>query len=196
VISSEFDAESASLRSHAVTFSLLPQPRSTALPSAVRIGGKSKVELLRALREREVALNSAAEALFRDSRFATLSHLQALQIAVVSVAELGFADGATYEQLVERAVAVGWRECPLETGPHLRLQFLNQPEEAAEAAPARGAAPPGSVTVASPPLDDGDGTVKGFYLRRVDGVSWLRGYRAQRVHVWSPRDVLVWRVSG
>jgi hypothetical protein len=31
----------------------------------------------------------------------------------------------------------------------------------------------------------------GFYLRRVDGVPWLRGYRCWSGHVWAPEDVLV-----
>jgi hypothetical protein len=60
-----------------------------------------------------------------------------------------------------------------------------------------GRAPPGSITVASSPLDDSDETPKGFYLRRVDGVSWLRGYWSRPGHIWSPRDVLVFsRGSG
>lgn len=156
----------------------------------VRIGGMSPPELLRALRERGVRLNEAAEALFGDPRFTTLEQHHAVGIATLSVAELGFGEGATWGQIAARARESGLVECPLELGPHLRLQFENQPD--AEGMPStRGRAPPGSITVASPPLDDTEETPKGFYLRRLGDALWLRGYRSWDGHVWSPEDVFV-----
>jgi len=100
------------------------------IPSAVRIGGMSKSDLLRALREQNVRLNNAAEALFEDRRFTTLGNQHLIEIAALTVSELGFGEGATYGQLIARALASGWSECPLELGPHLRLQFLDQPDGA------------------------------------------------------------------
>ena len=105
-----------------------------------------------------------------------LGESQVIEIATVSVAELGFGEGATYGQLIARALESGLAECPLELGPHLRLQFLDQPEGAAGLPATHGRAPPGAITVASSPLDERDETPKGFYLRRIDGVLWLRGY--------------------
>ena len=107
------------------------------------------------------------------------------------MAELGFGGGATYEQLTARALESGLVECPLELGPHLRVQFLDQPEGVAGSSSTPHRAPPGSITVASRPLDASDETPKGFYLRCVQGVSWLRGYRSWPGHLWSPEDVLV-----
>jgi len=161
------------------------------VPSAVRIGGMGKAELLQALRERNVHLNHAAETLFDDRRFTLLGRRQVVEIASVSVADLGFEEGAAYAQLVARALEFGLVECPLELGPHLRMQFAGQPDVAGGTSTTHGRAPPGSITVASSPLDDADETPKGFYLRRVDGVSWLRGYSSWPGHVWSPEDVLV-----
>ena len=112
----------------------------------------------------------------------------------MSVAELGFDEGATYDQLVESALASGLVECPLELGPSLRLAFVDQPE--APAAVTKHRAPTGSVTVASRALDDADETPKGFYLRCSDGVLWLRGYWSWPGHVWSPGDVLVFAGFG
>jgi hypothetical protein len=60
-----------------------------------------------------------------------------------------------------------------------------------EAPATRHRAPAGSITIASSPLDDRDETPKGFYLRRVDGTLWLRGYRSSPAHVWDPEDVFV-----
>jgi len=160
------------------------------MPSAVRVGGMGKSELLQALRDHDVQLNQAAEALFGDRRFTVLSHPQVLEIVPVSVADLGFGEGATYAQLAARALESGLVECPLELGPHLRMQFPDQPEGAVGRPATRGRAPPGSITVASPPLDDADETPKGFYLRRADGVLWLRGYWSWPGHLWGPERVI------
>jgi hypothetical protein len=170
--------------------------RDTLLPSAVRVGGLDKRELLQALRDHKVQLNQAAEALFDDRRFMPLSQSKVIEIAFLSVAGLGFGQGATYEQLTAQALESGLVECPLELGPHLRLQFLNQPEGSVGFAATQHRAPPGSITVASPPLDDCDQTPKGFYLRRIDGVLWLRGYWSGPGHIWSPEDILVFSRDG
>jgi hypothetical protein len=161
-----------------------------AVPGSVRVGGVRKPELLHALSERGVRLNPSAEVLFADPRFEPFEHARTVEIVTRTVADLGFAAGATYAELVARAHESGWAECPLELGPHLRLAFLDQPE-APEEPPTRGEAPPGSITIASPPLDGGDETPKGFYLRRADGILWLRGYRSWPGHRWNPRDVFV-----
>jgi hypothetical protein len=161
------------------------------IPSAVSIGGIDRSELLSVLRERNVQLNEAAETLFRDHRFTTLARRHVVEITALSVADLGFGEGATYGQVIARALELGLTECPLELGPHLRIQFLDQPDGADGMPLTHGRAPPGSITVASPPLDDGDETAKGFYLRRVDAVLWLRGYWSWSGHIWSPEDVFM-----
>jgi hypothetical protein len=161
------------------------------IPRCVRVGGLDKEALLDALRLHEVQLNPAAEALFADSRFTPMSQGRDVEIVALSVAELGFAEPVTYARLGARAFESGLVECPLELGPHLRLQFLEQPEGAAGAPSTPGQAPPGSLTVASAPLDDRYETPKGFYLRRIDGVPWLRGYWSSPGDVWNPQDVLV-----
>lgn len=162
-----------------------------SIPNAVRVGGMSKPELLQALRAHNVQLNQAAETLFEDRRFKWLGQEQLIEIAHVSVADLGFGEGATYAQLTARALEMGLVECPLELGPYLRIQFLHQPEGAAGMPATQHRAPPGSITVASSPLDDADETPKGFYLRRIDGVLWLRGYRSWPGHIFRPEDVFV-----
>src|SRR5690606_7024151 len=118
------------------------------IPTNVCVGGRSKLELLKALREHNVGLNNAAKALFGDGRFMTLSKRKVIPIVSLSVSELGFADGATYDQLVARARDLGLVECPLETGPPLRLCLLNQPDAAFNVPIRRGQAPPGSMTIA------------------------------------------------
>jgi len=51
-----------------------------------------------------------------------------INLAVVSVADLGFAGGATRAEIYARAQELGYSLCPPEVGPQLRLQYLNQPK--------------------------------------------------------------------
>jgi hypothetical protein len=149
--------------------------RAACMPATLRIGGGSKPELRQALHQHHVGLNKAADTLFDDPRFTTPGRWTEIQIAAVSLSDLGFMNGATYNQVIARAHDVGLAECPLDTAPHLRIAFRNQPEGSIETAPTPHQAPPGSITVASAPLDDRDETPKGFYLRCVEGavVAWV-----------------------
>lgn len=103
--------------------------------------------------------------------------------------ELGFPEGGVTAAVHRRASDHGLSVCPLELGPHMRLQTLDQPEAPFEAS--RHRAPPGSITIASAPLSSDPAVPQGFYLRRVDGTLWLRGYRCAAEHVWSAGDRLL-----
>ena len=171
------------------TAHFLPGP-GPAGTRAVRVGGVSKGELLSRLRAADIAMNEAALTLFADARFLTSPESATRDIVELSVASLGFAGGATFAELVERAARHGLRPCPLELGPHLRLQYRSQPEAAAGRPGTPHGAPPGSVTVVSEPLSEDGDTPRGFYLRRFEGKLWLRGYRSGRGHHWNPHDVV------
>jgi hypothetical protein len=156
----------------------------------VRIGGTTKAELLSQLTEAQVQLNQLAQDLFADPRFETATTVSLIEAVEISVAELGLPSGGTFSQVIDQAASIGLSLCPLELGPHLRLQYTSQPEGFLGHPPSQHRAPPGSITVASALLDDDDDTPKGFYLRRIEGVLWLRGYRSWPGHLWSPDDVL------
>jgi hypothetical protein len=105
-------------------------------------------------------------------------------------------NGATIGQIHARVAQLGLLLCPLELGPHLRLQFLDQPEGHVGHARSKHCAPPGSITIASPHLTDDDDTPKGFYLRCISGTLWLRGYRSGPGHTWSSDDRFVFCYPG
>lgn len=160
----------------------------------IRVGGLSKHELMAQLLRNDVELNDAARALFAHERFTTQPLASSLTTIELSVANLGYDQGTTIDGIHEQAARCGLSLCPLEVGPHLRLQYLDQPEGALGHPPSRHCAPPGSLTIASAALAADDDTPKGFYLRRIEGILWLRGYRSGPEHVWSPGDRLVFCV--
>lgn len=168
-----------------------PDSSAGLVPRKVRMGGTTKPELMKQLRSAGVELNAYAQALFDDSRFSPANAITSVGVTALSVADLGLPDGARFAEILARAEDLGLSPCPLEMGPHLRLQFLQQVEASVGHPATAQGAPAGSLTVASLPLDDSDETPKGFYLRRVDGRLWLRGYRSWPGHVWSPCDQLV-----
>lgn len=171
-------------------------PDCPVVTRSIRIGGKTKAELLEALREHGVELNEAGKELFARDEFVTSATPSLVETVELSVANLGFADGATSDALIARAASLDLSPCPLELGPYLRLDYLDQPEGHLGQPPTQHRAPPGSVTVVSRPIHADDTVPKGFYVRRINGVLWLRGYRADAEHVWDPEDRLVFAVQS
>jgi len=162
---------------------------------AVRIGGLGKRELLAEIQKGGIELNEAGLALITHNKFTTSEFTATLETVEITVANLGFAQGATIAEILEAAVQCGLSLCPLELGPHLRLQYLDQPEGHIGQPISQHRAPPGSITIASYQISEDDDIPKGFYLRRIDGVLWLRGYRSGPDHIWSLEDHFVFAVS-
>lgn len=154
----------------------------------VAIGGLSKAELLDQLQRNAIALNESAHTLFANNRFVTAQARHSLATVELTVGDLGFPQGATTAELYAKAAALGLALCPLELGPHLRLQYLDQPEGYWGQPLRQHQAPSGSITIASEPLTQDDEFPKGFYVRRIKGELWLRGYRAGSDHVWEADD--------
>jgi hypothetical protein len=166
-------------------------PDCRTVARTVRVGGMSKSELLAELQNSGIQLNEAGRDLFAHCEFTTSPAISTIATIELAVANLGYVRGATIAQIHERAAELGLSLCPLELGPHLRLQFPDQPEGSLGHPPSKHRAPPGSITVASGPLANDDNTPKGFYLRRIEGVLWLRGYWSAPDDIWSPEDRLV-----
>lgn len=166
------------------------------MPQTVCIGGIRKDEILSALNAGGIQLNEIAQTLLAHQAFEAADARSTREIAEVSVRELGLARGATLQQVFDRGAEHGLALCPLELAVHLRLQFTDQPEGFLGHPPSTGRAPPGSLTIAARPVADGDGMPMGFYLRRIRGVLWLRGFRSPPEHVWDPEDRFVFRCWG
>jgi hypothetical protein len=169
-----------------------PLPDLSSAPTrVVYVGGASKQQLLARLEEAGVGLNEAARILFSSEKFTTLSTRQPLATVEVTVRDFGFTQGATFQELCNQAAALGLCLPPLELAPHLRLQYQDQPEGYWGHPLTAHRAPPGSIMVASAPLSADDEFPKGFYLRRIQGTLWLRGYWTSADNRWDPDDHLL-----
>ncbi len=160
------------------------------MPEMVTVGGKGKAELRELLRRSCVELNAYAEEIFASDLFTVSDAPRQVRIAEVSVEALGFPGGAVMRDVLAKAGELGLGPCPPELGPYLRLAYMDQPGVSGSLS-GGGKAPEGAVTVVSAPLSADDAFPKGFYLRKVNGVLWLRGYRCDAEHVLAPPDRLV-----
>jgi len=143
----------------------------------LEIGGQGKTELLSSLHEHGIRLNRYAHILFDDPAFTTSGSTRWVLVREITVGELDLF-GGTSAEIFDRAKSVGLELCPLELAPRLRLQFLDQTEGP-------------YLTVASRKTRDDDAYPNGFYLRRVDGELWLRGYQATPEYIWEPTSRFV-----
>jgi hypothetical protein len=157
----------------------------------IQIGGETKTELLARLARNGVELNEAARILFASDKFITSDVRTHLRTVELQVRNLNFPQGATISDVYATAMRLGLRLCPVELGPHLRLQFLDQPEGFLGQPVRQHCAPPGSIAIASEILSDDDEFPKGFYLRRIKGTLWLRGYWSGLEHICDPEDHFV-----
>lgn len=163
-------------------------PDCPTITRIVAVGGLTKSQLIQELKRCSVSMNEYGEILFADDKFTTSDTKYSLKTVELTVMDLGFPDGANTAQLFKRATELGLELCPLELGPHLRLEYLDQPEGYSGNSSQQHQAPSGSITIASEILTEDDDFPKGFYLRKVNGVLWLRGYTTDYLHVWKPED--------
>lgn len=137
------------------------------------IGGLTKSELLSELGKHSISLNDYARVLFTDPAWGTSADAQKIQVAVVTLPEIGLPHGGTFAEILDHASGLGLEPCPLEVAPHLRLAYLDQPPEP-------------YLTVASLELRPGPETPNGFYLRHLPDGLWLRGYESGPENVYRP----------
>jgi len=104
----------------------------------------------------------------------TLSDVEKeIELVLISVAELGFKDGATLKEIFDRAIELGLELCPAEVGPQLALQYPDQ---------SLGE----WILIAMEPIADSDGGLDLFSVGRGDGGFWLRTLYGDSDGFWDP----------
>lgn len=96
-----------------------------------------------------------------------------IDLAVLTVADLGFKRATRYDVICKRIVEVGAQLCPAEVGPALRLAYDDQPAGEYNA-------------IAMEPLTDSVGFLYIFYVRRDVDERWLSTYIGRPDRTWHP----------
>lgn len=89
----------------------------------------------------------------------------------VSVADLGFKDGAYRRDIIAKALELGLQLCPAEVGPQLRLQYADQPKGE-------------WLVIGMEPITGSDGYLIVFRVEHDDDGRWLRGHDGHPDAFW------------
>ena len=91
---------------------------------------RSGADLLDTLIERKCRVSVWSRQALENPDFPVATEEIAIDIVVVSMLEMGFAEGefATLDTIYDRAKQMGLGTCPVETAVQLRLQFRDQPD--------------------------------------------------------------------
>jgi hypothetical protein len=135
-------------------------------------GLKTADDFRKAIKECGMKISSWASDILGKPVFTVAVKETELDLAVASVAELGFKNGATREQIYSRAKELGLELCPNEVGPQLRLQYKDQPNSE-------------WLAVAIEPITDSGGGLRLFSVGRDDGGLWLSSDYGRPGSVWS-----------
>lgn len=154
----------------------------------IETGGLSKADLVDKLQEKNVFLNGLGKQLLLDERMKVSKEVYLLKTVELTVGDLGFVEGAVLPDIYARAIENGLSLCPVETGPYLRIVYLDQPEGYTGKTVYERQAPYGSITIASKKIDKEEDFPQGFYIRKIEGNLWLRGYVADDLHTWNLND--------
>ncbi|MEK7185229.1 MAG: hypothetical protein AAB726_01265 [Patescibacteria group bacterium] len=103
---------------------------------------------------------------------------QEVNLVNLSVAELGFKDGARYDQICAKAQELGLELCPNEVGPQLRLQYTDQPKGE-------------WLIIATESIADSHGDLSVFGIEHDDGELWLGAHDGDPGDVWDADDRFV-----
>ena len=162
----------------------------------VSIGGLLIAQLLERIESGGIKMNSLAIEMLTDkNHFRAREDATTIEVVLTTVEELGLPNGGLLSQAIDAAESLGYQLCPPDLGPYLRLSILEQQEGYDGFEVTQHQAPPGSITAVHQRPKDDESEYRGFYLRRISGALWLRGYKSWCGHVWQPQDMLVFTAA-
>ena len=145
------------------------------------IGGKDKNQLLKELKQKKIDVSDWAKQMMDNKNFTTSKKPEKIILMRLTVKDIGFPDGATTQEIYNRVKELGLELCPAETGPNLRLNYLDQP--LAE-----------WFWIAMKQITDSGGDPGMFGLGRDAGGLWLPGHWANPEGRWSSDHEFVFRL--
>ncbi|HBD05531.1 TPA: hypothetical protein DCZ32_03675, partial [Candidatus Uhrbacteria bacterium] len=89
----------------------------------VELGGKSKNELIKELKQKNIYVSDWANQLLDSKDFQVLKKTEHADLVRLTVKDLGFDNGATIDEIFKKAIELGMELCPPEVGPQLRLSY-------------------------------------------------------------------------
>ncbi|MDQ1097603.1 MULTISPECIES: hypothetical protein [Chryseobacterium] len=148
----------------------------------------SREALFHALKSAGIPTNAYADLIFNHPAYNYTDAEKEISIAELTLHDLGLKDGGNFKQIEEAVQLSGYSYCPLEAAPYIRMHYRSQ--KIAQPKTESGH-PPDSILIFSKPMLHSDDFPKGFYLRNIEGILWLRAYIASDDYFWEPDTQLI-----
>ena len=147
----------------------------------ISTGGTSKEKLIADLTAQGIQFNAYAHTLFEHPDFKVSESVEQVDLVKVNLQDLQLTKPSFYSDIVQSALSLGLKLCPLSLGAFLRLAYMDQPEGP-------------YITIASVNPEKDEDYPDGFYVRYKDNVLWLRGYRATDDYEWPLESEFIFRL--
>ncbi len=148
----------------------------------IKLGTHKDADALRkALKKADFKIGDWGNDILSKPAFTVASAEEEIQLVNLSVADLGFKEGANYENICSKAKELGLELCPNEVGPQLRLQYKDQPKGE-------------YLRIAMEPITGSDGRLNFFSVGHDDDGLWLDGLYGFSVRFWRAYDRFVFRL--
>ena len=149
-----------------------PLPRHFPTWKTLRLGlYKTAYEYRKAMKSAKNKVGEWANGILGKAEFTCASQVTDVDLVVLSVAELGFKEGAKYSDICTRALELGLELCPAEVGPALRLAYKNQPKGE-------------WLIIAMNAITDSDGDLNVFHVEHDNDELWLFGNNGHPDNFW------------
>ena len=142
---------------------------------------KNADEFRKALKKDGFKIGDWGNDILGEPAFTVSSAEEEIQLANVSVADLGFKNGANYGDICAKAKELGLELCPNEVGPQLRLQYKDQPKGE-------------YLRIAMEPIAGSDGRLDIFRVDHGGDGLWLDGNHGHSDTFWLARNRFVFRL--
>ena len=142
---------------------------------------KDADSLCKAMKKANFTIGDWANDILGKPAFTVASAEEEIQLVNLSVADLGFKEGANYENICSKAKQLGLELCPNEVGPQLRLQYKDQPKGE-------------YLRIAMEPITDSGGNLSLFGVARGDDGLWLYGDSGRSGLFWGADGRFVFRL--
>ncbi len=147
----------------------------------LEVGGKTKKELQKELEKGGFRISDYAKSMMENKDFTPSKYVEKADFIRLTVGALGFLNGATTDQIYQKAEELGLELCPADTGPHLRLAYKDQLNNE-------------YLFIGMKPITDSDGYPGVFSVGRDGGGLWLDDGWAGPTCKWGSGRKFVFRL--
>ena len=148
----------------------------------VEIGGKSGEELITELEASEIKVSDEVKCMMRSAGFVPCKDREKVTLISLTVADLGFSDRTTTDEVFRRAQELGLALCSADTGPCYRLQYTNQPLQE-------------WLFVAMKPIISKSGEPQIFTIQHMGGGLLIDVFWASSKYVWDLGNEFIFRMN-